>query len=137
MKIHGIEPQTQPNNTTCVHTCIAMALGEPVEKVINWLGESPLGGLDLVKILTDCKIVWNQLVFGQLIFNGWHFACVPSLNFPGLNHQILIHFDWDSGISVIDPAIGNKYKEDGSDLRSWGELVIFIPGGKLPKQIGI
>lgn len=129
----GIVPQTQPTGTTCIQACIAMALGVNVEKVIKRWGSAALNQEWLHTILTQCGILWNSFSIGTLIYEGWYFAVVPSLNHRGGSHQILIHFSFDTGMLVIDPAIGNKYKQDGSDLISWGDLTPFIPGGRFPE----
>ena len=123
----GIIHQKQPTNETCVQTCIAMALGVPVKDVIKHYGIKGMNQELLTKTLTECKIQWNQFTMGTLLWQGWYFAVTPSLNFRGHNHQILIRWTSNDGLTVMDPASGDTYKNDGSDLHSWECLVPFIP----------
>jgi len=127
--------QTQPTDRTCVQTCIAMALGVPVSEVIDRWGGEALNQQTLTSILTECKVVWNQMVFGTFIFDGWYFISVPSRNHPGGAHQILVRWSSSKGcISVLDPAQGVRYKPDGSDLISWFDMTPFWVGGQLPRR---
>jgi hypothetical protein len=123
--IYGIIPQIQPTPHTCVQTCIAMALGVPVSEIIEKYGDAPLNQYYLTQILTETGICWNQFVFGKMLFDGWYFAAVPSLNFSGGAHQILIHQSFTGMLHVIDPSQKVKYREDGSDLISWSDLTPF------------
>lgn len=131
--------QKQPTPVTCVQTCLAMALGVPVQAVIDIYGSQPMNGMLLSKALNDCHFEWNQLVHAApLIASGYYFLTVPSLNKRGAHHQIILHYEADfgcSGLTVFDPSTANTYKEDGSDLISWSEPVLFRLGGyiNLPK----
>ena len=130
--------QKQPNNETCVQTCLAMALGVPVEEVIAIYGDRGLNMGRLLHALLECDVDHNILVYSRLTFSGYYFAVVPSLNHRGKNHQIIIHYDAArgcNGITVYDPSEGSCYAADGSDLYSWESLIVFHPGGTLP-QIG-
>lgn len=124
MTKHSITLQTQPTNTTCAHTCVAMVLGVPVEEIIKKYGGDSLNQEKLTYILTDNKVWWNGLTNGNLVHSGWYFAVVPSLNNIGVNHQVLIYYNWDNGeLLVFDPARGKKYDEKGRDLKSWSNLI--------------
>lgn len=111
-----------------------MALNIPVGDVVSHYGDEPLNQVKLNHILTECGVIWNQLTHGTLVFEGWYFACVPSLNYRGGMHQILLYSEFSDGhtMRVLDPAQGLRYKEDGSDLVSWADLTPFHPGGMLP-----
>lgn len=124
--------QIQPTNKTCVHTCLSMATGIPVDFFIKRYGGDALYHRDLLRALTECKVQWNQFMEGTLIHQGWYFAGVPSLNYAGWSHQILLRW-WGGKMTVLDPAQGRKYNEDGSNLRTWYELVAFHPGGERPR----
>lgn len=135
----AITLQRQPTDRTCVQTCIAMAIGAPVESVVERYGDRPMNQRSLLRALEDVGSLHNPFVFSDWCAHGWHFAVVPSLNRPGGSHQVLIHFNADTfKLMVVDPAQGKTYAEDGSDLVSWGDLIYFIPGGRLwdcePKQ---
>ena len=109
-----------------------MALGVPAKDVVEHYGDDPMNQELLTKALTECGILWNQFTCGTMLYVGWYFAVVPSLNKRGANHQVLLHWDGNGKITVLDPAIGDRYAQDGSDLRGWEALTPFLPGGTLP-----
>lgn len=111
-----------------------MALGVPAADVIAWLGNEPMNQALLTRALTDCDFLWNQLSMGALVFEGWYFAGVPSLNKRGTMHQILLHWSYATGLTIIDPSFGIKYEGNGGDLISWADLTPFVLGGKLPRK---
>jgi hypothetical protein len=131
-KIFGIIPQTQPTDVTCVHTCIAMCLAVPVQEIIERFGHLELTQPGLINVLHQCEVIYDQLVFGTLIFESWYFAGVPSLNASGGMHEILIHRRAPQKYTVLDPSRHIKYERDGSNLKCWTDLVPFVPGGKIP-----
>lgn len=125
--------QRQPGPTSCVQTCIAMCLGLPAEDVIHRYGDLGMSHRELLSALEECRVLHNLLVFPTLIVTGWYFATTPSLTRPGGSHQILIHFDHDDGsMRVVDP--NGFLHENGSNLMSFGELVLFHPGGALRRS---
>lgn len=130
-KVYGIAHQIQPTPVTCVQTCLAMALGVPVGAVLDRYGAMAMNQIELNYALTECKFVWNQFIFGTMIFNGWYFAVVPSLNHEAGNHQILIHYD-EGEICILDPSPGKQYDKNGKNLKSWECLTAFYIGGRLP-----
>lgn len=128
----SITHQEQPTNSTCVHACLAMALGVPVATVVDVVGSDALGQLDLHLLLERWGVVWNVMVYPRIVFRGWHFATVPSLNNKSGSHMILIWYDpMTGGMMVMDPSSKKRYKPDGSDLKSWSELIVFYPGGRI------
>jgi len=132
MNLHGVTLQTQPTRTTCVQTCLAMILDVPADSVTSAFGTAGMGQFELEAALTKCGVVWNRFVHDRFVVAGWHMAAVPSLNQRGAMHEVLIHIDNDSKLTVMDPAIGEKYAQDGSDLKAWDCLTIVFPGGRLP-----
>lgn len=127
--------QKQPTPVTCVHACLAMALGVPVAAVIDNYGSQPMNQLKLIAVLAECSFTFNQFLYGSPVATGWYFMGVPSLNIRGGMHQILAHYDTDlgcNGWTILDPSTLNTYAPDGSDLKSWCDLTLFIPGGTLP-----
>ena len=132
----GIVPQTQPNDVTCVQTCLAMALGVPVAEVIARYGDKALNQIALWHAIQECGIVANAFVYPPPVCRGWHFLAAPSLNMSGSEHQLLMHYEPDDGsqgITILDPAGDEKhcYQRDGSNLKSWHSLIWFNPGGSL------
>lgn len=129
--------QKQPSNVTCAQTCLAMAINEPVQKVIDTFGKTPMSQSDIVAALYSTGTLFNPMLFGTLIHTGWYFMSVPSLNFPRGMHEILVHYNADygcSGFTVLDPSTLKAYSPDGSDLVTWGDLIAFVPGGALPES---
>lgn len=134
--VFGILPQTQPNDVTCVQTCLAMALGVPVADVIARYGDKALNQIALWHAIQECGIVANAFVYPPPVCRGWHFLAAPSLNVRGGEHQLLMHYEPDDGsqgITIIDPAGEGKdtYARDGSNLKSWHSLIWFNRGGSL------
>ena len=132
----GIAPQTQPNDVTCVQTCLAMALGVPVAQVVARYGDKALNQIALWHAIQECGIVANAFVYPPPVCRGWHFLAAPSLNMSGSEHQLLMHYEPDEGsqgITILDPAGEGKhcYQRDGSNLKSWHSLIWFNPGGSL------
>jgi hypothetical protein len=103
-----------------------MVLGKPVEEVINEIG-LPNGMLqpDLLAAIRHYDLMHAMTLFGSL-WDGWQFACVPSLNIRGGAHQVLVHFE-DGRYRVLDPSTKIRYKEDGSDLCCWNDIVLVKP----------
>ena len=126
--------QTQPDMKTCVHTCLAMALGVPVERVIERYGGEAMGVDQLCTAFEECGITWNRLVFGTLMHAGWYVLSVPSLNIPRGMHVLIVAYNVDGGMEVFDPACRETYASDGSDLISWSDVIPFWPGGELPNE---
>lgn len=129
--VHGIVPQQQPTPASCVQTCLAMALGVPVSEVLALYGDKAMNQQRLTAALTECAVYWNQMIHATLIFEGWHFVTVPSLNNRGGNHCILLFSD-GGRLTVLDPSTKETYQRDGSDLRGWSNLTPFYLGGRLP-----
>lgn len=112
-----------------------MALGRPVQEVIEVFGAAPLGQQDLVSALQRCGFSFNCLTFGSLIATGWYFLAVPSLNNVGGMHEVIVHYNADfgcSGFRVLDPSNQKTYDIDGKNLVTWSSPILFIPGGRLP-----
>lgn len=132
----GVKLQFQPTASTCVVTCVAMLLGVPVEQLMHRLGTvglevEGLSARSLHRLLLLLRIEFQPLMFPEFLFNGWHFAVVPSLNIPRGNHQILIHH-CNGELTVFDPSPPgkNRYIEKTS-LVSWESLIYVEPGGNL------
>lgn len=140
----NIVHQTQPTPYSCNQTCLAMLLGAPVEKVLQaFPGVPPEGGMrqqDLFVALDRCGFEWNAFMFGTIICQGFYLASVPSLNFEGGAHTVLL--EYAQRLVVHDPNRGRAGKRfyrgpeedcDGVPIRCWSELIYVLPGGKLPQ----
>lgn len=112
-----------------------MVLGEDVENVVSKYGNLGMSNRYLHEALHECGVLYNAFVYNDLVASGWYLASVPSLNQLGTQHQIILHFDLNlgsDGLTVLDPSDKTRYLEDGSNLRSWSNLIYFVPGGSLP-----
>ena len=83
IEIPEVDLQTQPDAHTCSQTCLAMALDVPVLEVIRVFGRAPFGTTDLITALTLCRFHYAPLTASTLLFLGWYFLVVPSLNIAG------------------------------------------------------
>lgn len=108
-----ITHQKQPSDLTCVHTCIAMIAGIPVQEVIDYYShDQGLSTKDTIYALDHFKCNWNLMAFPTLMWNCWHMVTVPSLNEKSGNHAILIGMDvYEGGIEVLDPQKGRERYE--------------------------
>ena len=133
--------RTQPTPTSCTQACLAMIIDAPVEDVLS-VYPNPMGQFEFIKALTECDVLFNVISLGPLVFEGIYTCAVPSLNHPGTNHQLMldVNFDHEDGhaLWVFDPNSGREgakiYDSDGSNLKSWTELIRVREGGKLPTQ---
>ena len=105
-----ITHQKQPNATTCVQTCLAMLLNEPVEKVIALAGDEGMSTLETYAFLERCGFTWNAMLLPSLIWDGIYIVTVPSLNLDARNHAILI--ETEKGMAkAYDPNNGKLGKQ--------------------------
>ncbi len=118
--------QTQPTPFTCVHTCIAMVLGRPVKEIIEEVGlPHGMTQLDLVNALERYNLAYAMTAFHALWY-GWQFVSAPSRNVRGGSHQILVHYS-EGEYRVLDPSPKIRYKENGSDLTTWINVILVKP----------
>lgn len=135
--------QTQPDPFSCNHTCLAMLLGEPVEKVLRAFPGQGMTPHELHTALERCNFLWNAFVFGTMVVDGFYLMAAPSLNVETRGHVILMEWKgcWDESI-IHDPNRGREGKrfystnpkDGGVPLAWWTEMVIVKPGGVLPEQ---
>lgn len=135
-----ITHQTQPNQWSCGHTCLAMVMGVDVRRVLRRYPKP--GGLnqkELFSMLSDCRMTWNAYVFGTIFTPGYYILTVPSLNQEGTAHYILARYNRSGSFTVFDPQRGNKgrrfYGRGGVALKYWGDVVHIRPGGQLPSHV--
>lgn len=118
-----LKHQYQPTPYTCVHACLAMLLDKPVEEVVEEVGyPNGMRQQELLACLDHYDLMHAPTLFGKLWF-GWQLVCVPSLNNRGGLHQILVHYE-KGKYTVLDPSPKIQYKEDGSDLAGWCDVVL-------------
>lgn len=135
-----ITHQIQPNPYACNQTCLAMLLGVPVEEVLKVFPGDGMSTRELYDALDRCRFLWNAFIFGTLVCDGVYLMTVPSLNFEGGGHTILV--EQAQRLIVYDPNRGREgkkfYSNEGDGvgvpLRHWSEVILVLPGGKLPQQ---
>jgi len=105
--------QMQPDESSCVLTCIAMALGLDVLTVLRDVRDLGLGwknGTDyqqMAYILGEYGVGCVPIqVEGTGIIAGSYICNVASLNRLGQSHAIFMHRDEQGGIRIFDPQNG-------------------------------
>lgn len=114
-----IVQKSQPNDRTCVHTCLSMITGVPIEKLVDRFGDNPLGFDEAATVLVEHGIFPTNTTGcpHQFLFPGFYLVACASKNFLGLTHQIIVKADED-GYVVYDPQQGREGKEvwTGDDI---------------------
>lgn len=115
----------------CVLACIAMASGLSLDDVREAYPEfdgTGINTMETIKIIERLKIpyVWqiNAHIYEQRVY----ILTVPSLNFPGGNHSIVVSYDNDVP-SVYDSNNGyegRKFYKDWNDVKSWADVIEII-----------
>tara|TARA_R110002072_G_scaffold183132_2_gene339428 strand:+ start:2559 stop:3053 length:495 start_codon:yes stop_codon:yes gene_type:complete len=109
-----LEPvhQKQPNNKTCVHTCLAMVSGLPVEKVIEAYGDHRgLTWWDEQTFLGLCGIRYHPINFREILpLGGVYLATIQSLNHKNTAHRIVMVKQPKSKTIILDPNEGVEGK---------------------------
>lgn len=102
--------QMQPTGDTCMCTCLAMLSGLQAKVVIEHCHEKLFSGLITIEKCMealDIGFIPRMSHFNNRIEPGKvYLATVPSLNFEGGFHQILIDWTGDQ-YAVLDPACGS------------------------------
>lgn len=139
-----IQHQQQPTLQSCTHTCLAMLLNEPIDKVARVMGFDLNRGMEHVETmqaLARCGFSWNRFVLGWLVADGYYMLTVPSLNNAAGNHSIVVRIGDHQMVEVHDPNMGNplkRYYSLGQETAStklpirWSEPYYVVPGGRLP-----
>ena len=104
----------QPTPHSCVHACLSMVTGLPVNDLIDRFSDSGLSSAIEATVLTEMGILPISLpiTIATPFLNGnVFFLTVPSLNVLGNQHLVVVEADGDGDLIVYDP---NKDKEDYS-----------------------
>lgn len=119
------EHQTQPTSNSCVSTCVAMILNKPVEEVIkdlhsDYFDTDHCGDYAVVGYLRKHGM-WVATMAQDvdspcfLYTPGYYILTVPSLNYVGGTHAILLTVSKDREgelcWQVLDPAEGKPEKK--------------------------
>lgn len=96
--------QRQPDQHTCVAACLAMVLNRPVQEVVDEFHadfEQRKHEVDQYAC-TQGALLARTEDRQRLQANKVYFLLVPSLNSPGMFHQVLA--DTRHGFEIFDPA---------------------------------
>lgn len=109
-----IAHKTQPTVMSCIPTCLAMLLGKDPKEVDHEFSPSYIRGyIDVASYLYRYGVLALPHVTAgihQILKGRLYLATVPSLQTPGLFHQIIIDARFDSVI-VYDPVKGLEGKQ--------------------------
>lgn len=111
----AVEHMQQPSATSCVHTCLSMVTGIPVEQYITRFGDDGqgLGNKEETVALVEAKvfpIAVPHVAPHPFPMPGVYLVSVPSLNIPGKLHRVVVEADAD-GYTVFDPNEGKEGKK--------------------------
>jgi len=118
--------QRQPDQKTCVSACIAMALGKPIEEVIEeFHGEYMARCCRASEYLSKKGMLCREIamVDNTLMKGCMYILCVPSLNHQGGFHVVLGDTR-DGDVTVYDPQKGNEGKKYYSRTGSEDDLAV-------------
>ena len=122
-----ITHKTQPTIMSCVPTCLAMLLDKDPKEVDDEFSSAYIRGhIDIASYLYQRGIFAQPHITAgihQIRHGRLYLATVPSLQQPGLFHQIIIDARFD-GVTVYDPVKGLEGKQyysydhvaEGNDL---------------------
>lgn len=103
--VDEVEPISQPNNRTCVHTCLSMVTGIPMEDIIYAFGDHRgLTHHDEKALLGLCGIRYTPIPDINTFKHGINLGTIQSLNHKNTTHRIIIVYNTTkSSFSIIDP----------------------------------
>ena len=114
----------QETNCDCVYACIAMVCGKTLNEVMKVArGKHALGQKEEFKLIAYFGYLPTLQLFEGLNKNGVYLVTVPSLNFEGGNHRIVITTAEMGEIKVYDPNKNRKDKKyyTKKTLRAWSQ----------------
>jgi len=111
-----VEHVQQPTAHTCVHACLAMVTGLPVEHYIERFGDdgTGLGYTETTLGLIESKVLQTPIPLGAphpFPLYGAYVISAPSLNLPGRMHSLVVTSDRETGYKIYDPNRGRKGKK--------------------------
>ncbi len=99
----------QPSPVTCVHACLSMVTGIPVNDLLDRFGNHALDLETKITVLSEMGIHTTP-VEGRItpqIPPGVYFATFPSLNKTGKTHLCVIQCDGNEA-QIFDPNEGRE-----------------------------
>ena len=98
----------QPTPHSCVHACLSMITGIPIESLIDRFGDHGLSMDEEVTVLVENKLwPYRNTECGPHPFplEGVYLVTVPSLNLEGKLHRVVVDARTE-GYTVFDPNTG-------------------------------
>lgn len=111
--ITDIQHIQQPTPYTCVHACLAMVTGKPVEYFIERFGDHGLSWHEETVALVEHKIFpepFTHMCDDRFPIVGNYFITTASLNLVGSTHRVLLSVTPDDH-HLYDPNEGKDGKE--------------------------
>ena len=125
---HRIIETQQPTDHSCVHACISMVTGVPVEDIIDEYSLEDEGmALDQEHVVVDTLGYFHITYHAPVVLQGRVFlVTVPSMNIVGNFHRIVIDARVPDNPHVYDPNKGRKGKlcYNNSDIGKIGWLEV-------------
>lgn len=107
-----VTPRSQPNDRSCVHTCLAMLFEVTVEDLIERFGNHGLSFDEKAVVMVEHQVfpVITTTERHPLREPGIYFVGCGSLNHPGKMHCVLVEVK-DGEYHVYDPNEGRDGKD--------------------------
>jgi ABC-type bacteriocin/lantibiotic exporter with double-glycine peptidase domain len=117
----------QQTDWDCSYACVAMVCGVTLEDVIKVTSYgSAMYEDEMLRTIAHFQHLPTQVQGDVLYIERNHIVCVPSLNFPGLNHSIVLCTGKEGDpISIYDPQEGKEGKKWYNDelLKCWSRVL--------------
>jgi len=110
----GIKFVQQPTSKTCVHACLAMVTGQPVQDIVLRFGDRGIGAEEEVAFLTEnglLPVPMNRYAKNYFSETGLYLITAPSLNLLGKTHRLVVVIDNNWDFTILDPNAGRKGKK--------------------------
>lgn len=106
----------QPTAHTCVHACLSMVTGIPVQDLIARFGDVGMTDEDKATVLCEEGILPVDVpnmggAMHPLPYAGTYMLSVPSLNIQGRGHSIVCTLDAEGDWALYDPNEGREGKQ--------------------------
>lgn len=128
--VRNIKHQSQPAQHECVHTCLSMVTGIPLDAVRRELPERGLDDCDVFPWLVRHRIL--PVKEHRWIGNGLYLCSMASLNYPAKLHMVVVDMR-EREIVIYDPQEGTGYNfiaRDGwRDLNSYIQMTRLVDCG--------
>lgn len=124
-----IQLVNQINDQSCVHACISMVTGKPIEEYWERYPKALSADEELI-LLIESKIFPVPVhlhTLNYMPFYGCYFITVPSLNCQGLNHRLLVQATTQDDWIFYDPQTGREGKQ-------WYSKDGFSPFDEIPDE---